>query len=69
MHEGTLYQLNCLYTYFDGTKSATLIQPGDPGERRSMLRLDASVKVEHIGPVAKDGKGRTWVFCKKHKIF
>lgn len=60
-YEGVLCQVNCFYTNFWG-KHATLIQVGQPGEKRRMFTPEVTEKVEYLGDHARDEYGNFWVF-------
>ena len=67
-HEGVICQVNCFYTSYPGgrkTKMATIIQVGEPGEKKRLFTLDASTKVDYIGATARDEKGRIWIGAKR----
>ena len=67
-HEGVICQVNCFYTGYPSgrkTKMATIIQVGEPGEKKRLFTLDASTKVDYLGVTARDEKGRIWIGAKR----
>jgi len=66
-YNGVVFQVNCFYTNWRG-KHATLIQVGEPGEKRQMFTPEATEKVEYLGAVARvDGK--IWVRSRPRDPF
>ena len=68
-YEGIVCQVNCMYKGWRGTRVATLVQVGEPGERRRMFTPEATEKAEYLGPVVSVN-GKIWVGTKeKHNPF
>ena len=65
-YQGVLCQVNCFFTgCINGykAKQATLIQVGEPGEKKRMYTPRVEEKVEYIGAVAREN-GRIWIRTK-----
>lgn len=70
-YNGVLCQVNCFFTgNINGysAKQATLIQVGEPGEKKRMFTPRVEEKVEYLGETATDEKGRFWVFRKRNPV-
>lgn len=59
-----LCQVNCFYTSME-EKHATLIQVGEPGERRQVFTPLACEKVDYIGISARGENGEMWVRARE----
>lgn len=70
-YKGVLCQVNCFFTgYINGYRAsqATLIQVGEPGERKRLFTPRTEEKVEYLGETATDEKGRFWVFRRQDPL-
>ena len=68
---GVLCQVNCFYTGCIGgerVKQATLIQVGEPKEKKKIFTPRVEEKVEYLGDSATDEKGRFWVFRHRNPV-